>query len=216
MKAGRTATLTPVLCGAFPVPSPLLLASLFVSPVLEPPTREEWLFVHGPLALALVAALGIETATARVPNWLSLPTLAYLLGARLVVGPAAPGWYFLSLLIGAAAVLGFVWRHGYMGGGSAKMAVAASAAFPPLQAIAFVVLIVVCCLSFVWTERWHGRSLMRGSLLLLVLAPAVCSMPDIVRGVGHFIDNRASIQGPADNSAPARVAPGAHDRGEDE
>jgi len=186
-----------------------------VSRMLEAPTRAEWLFVYGPLTLALIAALAVEVATARIPNWLTVPTLAYLLGARLVLGPAAAGWYVLSLVIGAVVVLGYLWRNAHLGGGGAKMAVAASAAFPPLLAALFAGLLILACFTFEWTQRWHGRRQMRGSLLLLVVTLAAFCIPDIVAGVRYVSEKRAAVPPPANNVAPTRTAPASGDHGED-
>jgi hypothetical protein len=161
--------------------------------MLEPPTRAEWLFVYGPLTLALTVANVVETATARIPNWLTVPTFAYLLGARLLLGPAAAGWYVLSFLIGAVVAIGIAWRYGYLGGGAAKMAVAASAAFPPVLAMLFAGGIVLCCLDFLWTwtARWRSRNVIRGSAFLLVLTVAVYCAPDLAAGVRYLMANRA-------------------------
>ena len=59
------------------------------------------------------------------------------------------------------------------------MATAASAAFPPILAVLFAGLIVLGCLVFLWPARWHGRTQMRGSLLLLAPVLVVLGVADV-------------------------------------
>jgi hypothetical protein len=178
----------------------------------EAPTRAEWLSVYAPLAASPTAALVVEAASGRIPKWVSVVTLAYLLGARLVLGPAQVRWHLLSLVIGAAAAVGFAWGQGYLGGGAAKMAVAAPVAFPPLLALVFAAGLVLGCLALVWTGRWHGSRTMRGSPLLLALTFAVTCVPDLANGICSL--TRAGAAAPAPIDRPAQRLP-TRDHGED-
>ena len=84
--------------------------------------------VAGTVAVLLLAAVLRDIATRTVPNWLPAMIAALGFGLRLADGNAIAGTAATAtVLLGA----GLCWSRGWMGGGDAKLAAAASLALPP-------------------------------------------------------------------------------------
>jgi hypothetical protein len=121
------------------------------------------------MAVALATACVLEFLSGNIFRWLSVVTLAYVLGARLSLGASVFGLSLLSLLLAFAVVVLFGWRRGYLGGGLAKLAVAVCAGLPPGMAACVAGGLVLCGRALESTRRWHGVRRVPGSVVLAAL-----------------------------------------------
>lgn len=138
--------------------------------MLNQPSQLEWLAVYLPLAICLLAACGIEFATTRIPNWLTYPLFLFLICMRGAIGPGPLWLYLVSALIGFLICFGIGFARGGTGGGAAKLAIATCAAFPPVEATALCLGVLLLVALFGRTQHWHGLQTYRGSIAVFGLA----------------------------------------------
>ena len=127
------------------------------------------------LAAVLVIAVALDFATARIPNWLTLPAAIGALAWHATVSgwtgmlAGATGW-----LVGIALLLG-PWLFGGLGGGDAKLMGTVGAFLGPKGCfVAFLGTALVGGVAAVALLAWHGalgstcrRWLRMGTLLTL-------------------------------------------------
>lgn len=130
----------------------------------------EWVYLYAPLAVALIFACVQEIRTNRIKNWLSATVLIYLVMQRLIHEPAE----FKQLLMSIGVAFGIVivggWMPGTVGGGSAKLAIAACAGLPFVgSAVVSLLFVIAARLVGYLMNRLTSKSLAPGSVVLTAI-----------------------------------------------
>lgn len=102
--------------------------------MIVPPTVMEWYAIYAPLSVLMVLTILTELRTTRIPNAIVYPTCAYVVVARMAIGPLPFAQYLISIMVIAVVYIGIGYGSGFLGAGAAKFAVAMAAALVPWMA----------------------------------------------------------------------------------